>query len=646
MSCVRAVFVLIVLAAIAWSGDEAGPPIDNQGVLRRLPLSVGWIDLQGEIAIPAKGWGRMDRLSGTDGVAREGDGDQRTWRATLMDKGYRVRQTLKRTGAALTLDLEAVASGPQAPAIEGVLWTLDLSAAAWVGGTWRIDERTGELPVEKRVGEQRHLDTKGGKSITLTMPGGRRSVVITLPTAAGVTLQDGRQWDQAFNLFVPLTTDGSGTWRLTLIIQGEGEADRTPATVTIGAPTGDRIEGLGGNWCFELGAPTTAKAKELMPSGWARTEMDISTLPEPLAGTEPAIWAATAVAALDGKGPEAGHLATTGAFVASGMPVMTSIWRLPGWMLTQPVKEHGNHIRDDRWPWLEAAAVAWLKLARSHGGEPASFSFNEPDWGVRVRLTPVEQRDAIVRLGKAFAAAGLKTRLAVGDVTNPRDTVTYIAPSVEDPTARPFIACIGVHSWGGASPAQWQAWRAYATAHALPLIVSEVGPDADAWRGNAFRSRSYQPKEGIHLIEILRDARPQSLLRWEFTGDYDLFDDGKPTLRYAVWRSALETLPPGAIHRVCTSDRSEILAAAASVGDGTTLLLANAGWKRPVRIVGLPPGTYHTATHDPEDAISGPGRSTLDGSALEFELAADSFTVISTVRFYWSWNEPANPVRR
>jgi hypothetical protein len=646
MTPTRALLLSLLACVAAWSVDEAGPPIDDHGVLRRVPMGVGWIDVQGELAIPAKGWGRMDRLSASDQVTREGDAAQPGWRASLMERGYLVRETLKRDGDRLTLELVANESGVRVPAIEGVLWTLDLAATAWVGGAWRIDGRSGVLPAEKQVGEKRHLDGAGGKRFELAMPGGGRRLVITVPEPVGATLQDGRQWGDGFTLMLPLAADGKGGWRLTLTIAGEGEADRTPATVNLGAPTGERIDGLGGNWCFELGAPTTAKAKELMPAGWARTEMDISTLAEPPPGAEPAAWAAAAVAALDGKGPEAGHLAATGAFVAKGMPVMTSIWRLPGWMLAQPVKEHGNHILDQRWPWLEAAAVAWLKLARGHGGEPAAFSFNEPDWGVRVKLTPAEQRDAIVRLGKAFAAAGLKTRLAVGDVTNPRDTVSYVQPSVEDPAARPFIACIGVHSWGGASPAQWQAWRAYATTHGLPLIVSEVGPDADAWRGNAFRGRAYQPKEGVHLVGILRDARPQSLLRWEFTGDYDLFDDGRPTMRYAVWRWTLAGLPPGAIHRATTCDRGEVLAASASVGDGVTLLLANAGWGRPVRIAGLAPGAYHLAVSAPESAWSRPADLVVRADGAGIELPADSFAVISSAPLPATWDQPAEAVRR
>jgi hypothetical protein len=442
--------------------------------------------------------------------------------------------------------------------------------------------------------------------------------------------------------FRPAAAGAAPGRNLRLRLAATGSVDGSPATVAVGAPTGDVIAGLGGTWCFDAGAPTTGLARRLLPSGWARTEIDLSALPEPPPGAAPAGWAPAAVAALDGAGPEARHLGLTGGFAASGMKVMASIWRLPAWMLEPPLKESGNRIRAERWPWLEAAVVAWLRRAREHGGEPASFSFNEPDYGVRIGFDPGQHRDAIVRLGAAFAAAGLKTRLAAGDVTNPRTTLAYVQPALDDPAARALLDCVAVHSWGGASPAQWAAWRALATRAGLPLIVSEVGPDSDAWRADGFRSRGYQPKEALHLIEVLRDAHPQALLRWEFTGDYDLLDSGRPTMRWSTWRWALEALPPGAVHRACASDRPAVVAAAAALpGGGASLLLANAGWGRRVRVTGLPDGAYRVGVATPERPWLR-GADLAVAGAAELELPADGLVVLTAGALAERWDAPAS----
>ena len=54
------------------------------------------------------------------------------------------------------------------------------------------------------------------------------------------------------------------------------------------------------------------------------------------------------------------------------------------------------------------------------------FSFNEPDWGVTVKLTAEEHRELTIILGKHFESLGLKTRQLGGDVTNPRNTAKYV----------------------------------------------------------------------------------------------------------------------------------------------------------------------------------------------------------------------------
>ncbi len=650
----------------AKAGDAAGEvtqPIDERAVLRRLPVDHGWLDVVGDLGVPARGWTRIDHFAAAPELLVADEVDGRHWRGTMLDGRLRVRQTLSREGRegtggdALRITLEVdESSDPAAPGAadhEPVQWMLDLPTAAWAGGTWRVDDRSGTLPATLHEGSP-HLDSRGGSRIELGTADGTSGVVVRLPAGSAALLQDGRGWGNSFNLYLPLARGADGRWSLSFTIAATGTIDHAPAAIVVGAAGvagathDERIAGLGGNWCFDIDGPTTVRSRALLRSGWARTEMDLSRLPEPQADAEPAAWATEALAALDGAHGEAAdreHLALTGAFAGEHVTVLTSLWRAPDWMLEPPVRESGNHIAAERWRWFTAAATAWLARARAHGGEPAYFAFNEPDWGVRIKLTPVEQRDAIVRLGAAFAAAGLRTRLAAGDITNARDTIAYVRPSVEDAQARRYIGCIAVHSWGGATPAQWGAWRAYATGRQLPLVISEVGPDAEAWRYGAFRARRYQVAEAEHLLGILRDARPDAALRWEFTGDYDPFDGERPTMRYSVWRWAIAALPVDAAYRACSSDRERVLAVAATVGDGGSLLLVNTGWRRAARISGLPRGSYHAAMATPEAPWSRLPDVTIagvTGDATTLDLPADAFVVLTTAALPATWDEPAH----
>ncbi|MGC4106203.1 MAG: hypothetical protein QM753_07585 [Thermomicrobiales bacterium] len=107
-------------------------------------------------------------------------------------------------------------------------------------------------------------------------------------------------------------------------------------------------------------------------------------------------------------------------------------------------------IAPDKWEELAECIGSYLVYAKQkYGVEPDMFSFNEPDWGVMLELTPEEQRDVIKLLGKQFVKLGLKTKLLLADVTNPRGTAKYAEPTVADPEAMQYVAAIAFHSWGG-----------------------------------------------------------------------------------------------------------------------------------------------------------------------------------------------------
>ncbi len=156
------------------------------------------------------------------------------------------------------------------------------------------------------------------------------------------------------------------------------------------------------------------------------------------------------------------------------------------------------------------AIGSYLSYAKEHyGAEPDLFSFNESNIGIDVLLSPEEHRDAIRRIGAHLEKLGLKTKMLLGDVSGPRDTHEYALAAANDPDAMRYVGAVGMHSWGGASPEQYKAWGDLAEWLNLPLLVTELGVDAGAYRGKMYDSFQYGLREIEMYQQLLLYARPR-----------------------------------------------------------------------------------------------------------------------------------------
>jgi hypothetical protein len=199
--------------------------------------------------------------------------------------------------------------------------------------------------------------------------------------------------------------------------------------------------------------------------------------------------------------------------------------------------------------------------------EPDLFSFNEPDIGVRVFMTPQEHRDAIKRIGGAFEDWGLRTRCVLGGAASPRGTHTYAEPAVDDPEAMRHVGAVAFHSWGGASGYEYRAWSQLAREVDRPLLVTELGVDPYAWQTGAYDSFDYALREVAMYQEILLHARPQGLMHWQFTADYSLLrrEDTAagphftPTSRYWFVKHFCDLTPRNSTAVAVRSDRPDVL---------------------------------------------------------------------------------------
>jgi O-glycosyl hydrolase len=309
------------------------------------------------------------------------------------------------------------------------------------------------------------------------------------------------------------------------------------------------------------------------------------------------------------------------------LPWIISAWHPPGWMCADPAQDRWAHAREvprENWPELIENVTSYLLAVREYAGrEPDMFSFNEPDYGVMLHLTAEDHRDLTIALGRAFEAAGLSTKLLLGDVTNPRGTHTYCQPTAEDPQARQYLAAVGFHSWGGASADDYRAWRDLAESLELPLLVTEFGVDAAAWRTRSYDTYYYAMQEVGMMQDILTHARPRSTMQWELTADYSIVDEVAGQLVPGTRMRMLAhyyNLAPTPSRGVSAVSSHEAVRATAFVDENGawSVHLTNHGAGREVTIGGLPPGQAVLAriddsegTRDIEDRPSPDGRLTV-----------------------------------
>jgi hypothetical protein len=324
------------------------------------------------------------------------------------------------------------------------------------------------------------------------------------------------------------------------------------------------------------------------------------------------------------------------------IPYAISIWHLPEWLYAKPgggPRKHGRKVHPDKWPELLECVGSYLLYARrKYGVQPDLFSFNEPDWGVRVKFTPEEHRDAIKTIGAHFEKLGLRTRMLLGNVTNPRGTHVYCLPAANDSEARRTIGAVAFNSWGGASPAQYAAWSDLADRLRVPLLVSEFGVDAGAWRGAAYRSFSYALREVRLYQEILLHARPRGTMQWEFTADYGtvLVEGGKlvPTFRFWFVKQLCNLTPRAATVLTARSDRSDVLMTAFRGPAGAlTLHIANLGPARPATLEGIPQGVaeFRAVRTGATESFAKLSPVQVRGGTVRLDLAKQSLLTLTTL---------------
>lgn len=618
---------------------------DGNGII---PLSAG-------LSIPTLGWKHTAGMHSLQGWVRfSQDGALRQWEGKLrLPDGQicRYRQTLQESDSG-TATLQIFATAEADLPVEGIFLNISLPQREFGRGSCALAQPGNpvmSVSFPENPPAKAHLLYGTADRATIRDASGDKTVAIAFPKPRHLTLQDDRAWkENKVSLFTALHSGAlrkGQTTSITLSLSALTRADASPARLTLDAgQVRYKFDGAGGNYCFGVDSPVTQYTLEHLRSAWARTEMSLDEW-APRAEDKPASdrdWQKLA-AAQDKPGSKLrSQMLMAQTIQKRGIPYAISIWRLPEWLYTDPGAHPGENayhrlVAPERWQDLLHCLGSYMLYAKEkYGVEPDLFSFNEPDLGIYVLFSPEAHRDAIKSIGAHFAGLGLKTRMLLGDVCNPRDTDTYTTPTAADPEALRYVGAVSFHSWGGATPEQYEAWARTAEKLNLPLLAAEVGPDAQAHRySEVLNNTTFVLQEMQHYQELLLHARPRATLQWEFTNDYALLrkegGEWKTTKRFWAAKHLCNLTPPKSDALATASDNKSILFTAFRGQDGLALHILNLGAERKVELSGVPPGFAAfeaTQTNASDDFKQGAPVAARGGKA-EFTIPAQTLLTLN-----------------
>ncbi len=525
---------------------------------------------------------------------------------------FHIEQRLSENEGSSVVDFSITAE--QSVDLAGIFLFINLPVGLFEGGICTISgtdsESAVKLPSVVPQGGHHLLFADGLNVIVESRDRGHR-LKLTLDGEKQVGVQDNRVFKGTdFAVFAPfhegrLARGMRAHARLTLtplLLSGP-----QPAVVSL-RPSQylEPFEGVGGNYCFEVESPVTDFTLRTLPARWARTEMSLHLWEPRNDNNDPSAAAMSSFTVLERAGSELGaEFRLLQQLNEKGVRLVISAWHLPEWMYADPSKElwtYRRKLAPGIMPEVVESVVSYLSYVKQEFKvEPALFSFNEPDAGVCVLLSPREYADLAGMLASAFKAAGLRTKLLLGDVSAPERT-DYVEETLKH---REELAgecgALGFHSWNG-HPDTFGAWRVLARRLRLPLMVTEVGVDPGAYRTPwLFDDSFYALSELRMYLELMQHARALNLLHWEYTADYGLATvkagSIETGLRYRFVRQLAETPVDGMVYVDTESTEPRQICAAAFMLEGKKYLLhvANFGPERTVEITGFPGWTERFA---------------------------------------------------
>jgi hypothetical protein len=640
-----------IVAVTGWRAAAENAVIDRTGRLAAIVYGGDELAVRGRIQIASPDGLRMSEAA----QARRGP-DRSNWQGSIaLDGGATARftQTITEEGGRIWIAVEVTSDADLNTG--GIYYTIDAPRADFTGGQAAIETPSGARAAALATAKAAERDflRAEGSALTLAGPARNLKLAVTLGAARPIALSD--RWDRAGRTYTATIQLNSGrlaagqTASLKLALALTGDPDHTPARLKLDASARRyQFQGFGGNYCFNIESPVSQYTLNNLKVAWGRTEMSLSYWePDDHSVTPaPPDYFKQRLEAYPRLRLE---MQMARQLQDKGIPYIISIWAIPEWAYTdpgpRPQRHNRRHIAADKMELLTGSIVSYLKFAKDQfGAEPDMFSFNEANIGVDVLLTAEEHRDMIKRLGAAFEQAGLKTRLLLGDATGPRNTHDFALAAAQDPEAVKYVKAVGFHSWGGGTPEQYKAWGDLAEWLHLPLLVTELGADAQAYQQGVYDSFNYGMGEVRMYQELLLYARPQGTQQWEFTADYGIVrtqrrEDGTvdlaPTSRFWLVKHFTDLTPRNSDVLTTSSDNSNVLLTAFAQGTGTqrvyTLHVANTGASRQVEIQGAPDVEFRAVRTSETENYKEVSTLRPQSGVLRFEIPARALLTLTTM---------------
>jgi len=627
----RLAFLALCLALLATTAHalEQGA-YDSAGKLTGLIHDGTRVDVRGGFVVRFAGGVDVDMQPHDQRAPITREGMQLQWQGTTTFPNGRTADF----AVAWTEDDKGVAfggglshPGPVSLDVQSIEYVIDLPRDVFVGGDMASAD-AAETLLQLPAGKTPRAALYQAATRELQFRDAQRnwSLGVRLDGEHPVSVED--RWDEQGRSWRVRIQLASGLWAtgapaklgMRLVLTGASHA--TDVTLNID-PTTKRyaFDGFGGNYCWATEGPVTEYTLSNLRLAWSRHELKAIAWDRERAAPGPALTE---------------DFERIARIRQMGVPWIISLWRVPERFYVDANRHtpgsFGRKIVPERWDELLELIGSYLGYLKQHYKvEPDLFSFNEPDLGVDIGLSPLEHRDALRRIGAYLRKQGLKTRMLLGDTANARDTQRYVLPAAADPQAMQYVGALSFHSWGNGTPAQYAAWGDVAEWLKLPLLVGEAGVDPGAYRNRNYDSYDYGLREVEQIQELLRYARPQSLLYWQFTQDYGLARPAggelvQPTGRFWMMKHFTNLTPAQSDALASGSDQDDVLVSAFAKGTAMAVHIVNIGAARQATVTGLPAGTWRqvvtTEARDWEEQV-------LDSTA-SLQLPARS--VVTLVR--------------
>ena len=367
--------------------------------------------------------------------------------------------------AADTTTFDVQASAGAAIPLDGIYYWFNLAGANFAAGSAELapadNAATSKVSLAGLPAGSTHYADATVKSIRI-IGKGNRAVEFSFATPTHIVLQESRGGGRGpgggagkggggttYNLLIPIGTGtlNPGTpFHCAFTLKATCDLDATPVKLAVDPQqSGPAFIGIGGNFRLQSPADAAVIAYNLdnLRVAFARLEMPLASWQT----TETADPAAGQPADNVRKAMEMGRT-----LAQKKIPMIISNWSVPRWAAAEGGGARGT-IAPEKWPAMYKGITSYIAfMKKNYGAEPVLFSFNEADMGINVKLTPEDQDKVIKGLGASFAAAGLATKMLLGDTGNPTPRpANYIEPSIADPEAMKFVGAVSYHCWTGGS---------------------------------------------------------------------------------------------------------------------------------------------------------------------------------------------------